>query len=123
MDVALFDRNNYHLFQPLLYQVASAVLSPAEIAEPIRRILSRQRNCRVYLNTVEAIDPNASMITIKDANNRPYLVKVTLTTAIVDLDGNNATLADMPLGSRVVLEGFNHPDGYILEKFLTLGKQ
>ncbi len=56
VDVALFDRNNYHLFQPLLYQVASAVLSPAEIAEPIRKILSSQRNCRVYLNGVEAVD-------------------------------------------------------------------
>ncbi len=56
VDIALFDRNNYHLFQPLLYQVASAVLSPAEIAEPIRKILSRQRNCRVYLNEVTSVD-------------------------------------------------------------------
>ncbi len=56
VDIALFDRNNYHLFQPLLYQVASAVLSPAEIAEPIRKILSKQRNCRVYLNTVGGVD-------------------------------------------------------------------
>jgi NADH:ubiquinone reductase (H+-translocating) len=56
VDIALFDRNNYHLFQPLLYQVAAAVLSPAEIAEPIRKILSRQANSRVYLNQVQAID-------------------------------------------------------------------
>jgi NADH dehydrogenase len=56
VDIALFDRNNYHLFQPLLYQVASAVLSPAEIAEPIRKILSKQRNCRVYLNQIHGVD-------------------------------------------------------------------
>jgi len=56
VEVSLYDRNNYHLFQPLLYQVASAVLSPAEIAEPIRKILSKQRNCRVYLKDIEDID-------------------------------------------------------------------
>ncbi len=56
VDVVLFDRHNYHLFQPLLYQVASAALSPADIAQPIRKILSRQNNCRVVLNTVDGVD-------------------------------------------------------------------
>src|SRR5829696_6957236 len=55
--VTLVDRHNYHLFQPLLYQVATAVLSPGEIAEPIRRILSGCRNITVLLGEVEAIDP------------------------------------------------------------------
>ncbi|HOX26053.1 MAG TPA: NAD(P)/FAD-dependent oxidoreductase [Candidatus Krumholzibacteria bacterium] len=62
VDVALFDRTNYHLFQPLLYQVATAALSPAEIAEPIRRILSRHRNIRVYLNGVRAVDVERRLV-------------------------------------------------------------
>jgi NADH dehydrogenase len=55
-DVLVIDRNNYHLFQPLLYQVASAALSPADIAQPIRSILRKQRNARVMLGEVEAVD-------------------------------------------------------------------
>src|SRR3954469_6225370 len=46
-DITLIDRRNHHLFQPLLYQVATAVLSPADIASPIRRILRRQRDVTV----------------------------------------------------------------------------
>jgi NADH:ubiquinone reductase (H+-translocating) len=55
-EVALIDRNNHHLFQPLLYQVATAGLSPADIASPIRNILSRQRNAKVMLAEVSGID-------------------------------------------------------------------
>ncbi|HEU0217708.1 MAG TPA: NAD(P)/FAD-dependent oxidoreductase [Stellaceae bacterium] len=55
-DVTVIDRHNHHLFQPLLYQVATAALSPADIAAPIRSILGRQRNTRVMLCTVTAID-------------------------------------------------------------------
>ena len=49
VEVTLIDRRNYHLFQPLLYQVATGSLSPGEIAAPIRGILSRQKNTRVLL--------------------------------------------------------------------------
>ena len=62
VDVTLVDRTNHHLFQPLLYQVATAGLSPAEIAYPIRRILRRQRNARVVLGEVVAIDPDAGLV-------------------------------------------------------------
>jgi NADH dehydrogenase len=55
-DVLVIDRNNYHLFQPLLYQVASAALGPADIAQPIRTILRYQRNARVMLARVDAVD-------------------------------------------------------------------
>ncbi len=55
-EVALIDRNNHHLFQPLLYQVATAGLSPADIASPIRNILSGQRNAKVMLAEVSGID-------------------------------------------------------------------
>jgi len=55
-DVTVIDRRNHHLFQPLLYQVATAALSPADIAAPIRGILSRQANADVTLGTVTGID-------------------------------------------------------------------
>jgi NADH dehydrogenase len=56
LDVLLVDRHNYHLFQPLLYQVATAALSPADIAYPIRRIFRGQRNVRVALGEADRID-------------------------------------------------------------------
>jgi NADH dehydrogenase len=55
--VTLIDRHNYHLFQPLLYQVATAALSPGDIASPIRWILRRQKNVQVLLAEARAIDP------------------------------------------------------------------
>src|ERR1051325_1047077 len=64
--VTLLDRHNYHLFQPLLYQVATASLSPADIASPIRWILRRQRNVQVLLAEVRAIDPAARRVTYVD---------------------------------------------------------
>src|SRR5215213_4820323 len=56
VSVTLIDRRNYHLFQPLLYQVATASLSPADIASPIRAILRKQENASVLLAEVTAID-------------------------------------------------------------------
>jgi len=55
-DVTVIDRRNHHLFQRLLYQVATAALSPADIAAPIRGILSRQSNTHITLDTVTGID-------------------------------------------------------------------
>jgi NADH:ubiquinone reductase (H+-translocating) len=55
--VTLLDRQNHHLFQPLLYQVATAALSPADIAEPLRGILSTQENAEVILTEVQSVDP------------------------------------------------------------------
>jgi NADH dehydrogenase len=58
VDVVVIDRQNHHLFQPLLYQVATAALSPADIASPIRHILARQVNARVVLAEVSGVDLN-----------------------------------------------------------------
>ena len=65
-DVVLFDRHNYHLFQPLLYQVATAALSPANIAAPIRKILSKQANCDVIMSEVTDVDLERRVITVTD---------------------------------------------------------
>ena len=62
IDLTLIDRRNHHLFQPLLYQVAMAGLSPAEIAAPIRSLLSTQRNARVRLDEVTSVDPSARRV-------------------------------------------------------------
>ena len=59
VQVTLIDRSNHHLFQPLLYQVASAVLAPGDIAEPIRAILAKQRNVEVLLAEVQCIDTDS----------------------------------------------------------------
>ena len=56
VSVTLVDRHNHHVFQPLLYQVATAALSPGDIASPIRWILRRQANVRVLLAEVASID-------------------------------------------------------------------
>lgn len=62
VDITIVDRHNYHLFQPLLYQVATASLSPAEIAQPIRSILRDQPNVRVLLDEVTGIDAAAKTL-------------------------------------------------------------
>src|SRR5215207_6037424 len=71
VSVTLIDRHNYHLFQPLLYQVATAGLSPADIASPIRSILGRQKNARVMLAKVTGADLAAREVET-DAGRVPY---------------------------------------------------
>src|SRR5881227_2359491 len=56
VQVTVIDRTNHHLFQPLLYQVATAALSPADIASPIRHILRKVENCRVVLAEITGVD-------------------------------------------------------------------
>ena len=70
-DVTLIDRNNHHLFQPLLYQVATAGLSPADIASPIRGILGGQRNVKVMLADVSGVDVNRKEV-IADGRRVAY---------------------------------------------------
>jgi NADH dehydrogenase len=71
VDIVLIDRQNHHCFQPLLYQVATAALSPADIAWPIRAILSRQENLRVVMANVTAVDTQARIVHA-DALALPY---------------------------------------------------
>ncbi len=69
--VTLVDRTNHHLFQPLLYQVATAGLSPADVAAPIRSILARQRNCDVVMAEVLGVDTAAGTV-ITDGGDLPF---------------------------------------------------
>ncbi len=70
--VTVIDRRNFHLFQPLLYQVATGALSPGEISAPIRGILSKQKNTRVLLGETADIDPAAKRVLLKDGAQVPY---------------------------------------------------
>jgi NADH dehydrogenase len=76
--VTLVDRHNYHLFQPLLYQVATAALNPSDIAAPIRHILRRQKNVAVILGEASAIDTERKIVTLLDGEIAyDYLVVAT----------------------------------------------
>ncbi|HXP34963.1 MAG TPA: NAD(P)/FAD-dependent oxidoreductase [Chthoniobacterales bacterium] len=78
VQVTVVDRTNYHLFQPLLYQVATAALSPADIAAPVRAILSKCENMEVILAEVESIDVNAKKVKMVDGElDYDYLIVAT----------------------------------------------
>src|SRR3954469_24538320 len=64
VDITVVDRQNHHLFQPLLYQVATAALSPAEVAWPIRHILRKERNATVLMAEVTGIDTATKRVLI-----------------------------------------------------------
>jgi len=72
VEITLIDRRNHHLFQPLLYQVATAGLAPTDIAEPIRGILAKQRNARVRLAEAESIDREGKAVVLADGDRVPY---------------------------------------------------
>jgi NADH dehydrogenase len=79
--VTLVDRRNHHLFQPLLYQVATATLSPGDIASAIRWILRRADNIRVILGNVDAIDPVARRVHLDDGATLDYDYAIVATGA------------------------------------------
>jgi NADH:ubiquinone reductase (H+-translocating) len=72
VDVTLIDRKNHHVFQPLLYQVATAVLSPGEIAQPIRRILAKARNIEVILGEAAGVDKTVGNVILADGGKIEY---------------------------------------------------
>jgi NADH:ubiquinone reductase (H+-translocating) len=79
VDITVIDRRNFHLFQPLLYQVATAALSPADIASPIRTVLRSQRNAEVWLGEVLEVDVDGRRVLLADgaAVGYDYLVLAT----------------------------------------------
>ncbi len=81
LPTVLIDRQNHHLFQPLLYQVATAALSPADIAEPIRKMLRRHPSVEVMLGEATAIDTTAQTVTLADGTIVPYARLVIATGA------------------------------------------
>jgi NADH dehydrogenase len=72
VDVTVVDRTNHHVFQPLLYQVATATLTPSDIAAPIRWLLRRQKNTEVILCEVDKIEPDARLVRCVDGTELHY---------------------------------------------------
>src|SRR5712671_6473193 len=89
VDVTLIDRRNYHLFQPLLYQVATGSLSAGEIAAPLRSVLSRHKNTRVFLGTVENVDPDSKQVFLADGAVLPYDSLIVATGSQTSYFGHN----------------------------------
>lgn len=71
-EIFLVDKKNHHLFQPLLYQVASAALSPADIATPLREVFRDQKNINVIMGSVESIDKEGKSITFANGDTLPF---------------------------------------------------
>jgi NADH dehydrogenase len=93
--VTLIDRRNHHLFQPLLYQVATAALNPSDIAWPIRSILRSQRNCDVLLGEVVSIDTGKREVVLRDGRV-PYDGLILATGATHSWFGNDAWAPHAP---------------------------
>ena len=81
VEVTLIDRRNYHLFQPLLYQVATGALSPGDIAQPLRAILRHCKNTRVILGEAVGLDPAARRVTLSDEGTVDYDTLIVATGA------------------------------------------
>jgi NADH:ubiquinone reductase (H+-translocating) len=96
VDVTLVDRRNFHLFQPLLYQVATGALSPGDIAQPLRSILRRQRNTTVLLGEALGIDVERREVRMSDGGPIPYNTLIAATGARHAYFGNDAWAAFAP---------------------------
>ncbi|MGH9628463.1 MAG: NAD(P)/FAD-dependent oxidoreductase, partial [Bryobacteraceae bacterium] len=90
VEVTLVDRRNFHLFQPLLYQVATGALSPGDIASPLRSILKRQKNTRVLLAEATELDAAGRRLTLSDGESLSYDSLIVSTGAENHYFGNPA---------------------------------
>jgi NADH dehydrogenase len=96
VDVTVIDRYNHHLFQPLLYQVATAALSPADIAAPIRHILRKQANTEVVLAEVEDIDLESRAVALAGGRRIGYDFLIVAAGAVDEYFGNDDWASDAP---------------------------
>ena len=94
--VTLIDKRNFHLFQPLLYQVATGSLSPGEIAAPLRSVLSRQKNTQVLLGEAADLDPDAQKVTLLDGGVFSYDTLIIATGSQTSYYGRDDWRAEAP---------------------------
>src|SRR5688500_15981719 len=87
--ITLLDRRNHHLFQPLLYQVATAALNPADIAAPIRSILRSQKNVTVLLGEADSVDVPGKHVVLADGDRLAYDFLIVATGATHSYFGRN----------------------------------
>ena len=103
VDVTLIDRTNHHLFQPLLYQVATAGLTVPEIAVPIRGIFDGQRNVRTLFGEVVGVDLEAHTVELGDGTTHPYDYLVLAAGARTDFRGN-ASWEELTVGLKTATD-------------------
>jgi NADH dehydrogenase len=89
VDITLIDRNNYHLFQPLLYQVATAALAPSDIASPVRAIFAGRKDVEVLFGEVDGVDPRARTVSVRDMGAIPFDHLVLATGAVSSWFGHD----------------------------------
>ncbi len=94
--VTVIDRTNHHLFQPLLYQVATAGLSPANIAAPIRDVLHKQRNAEVFLAEAAGVDTAGKLVHLREGASIPYDYLIIATGSRYNYFGHNGWEEDAP---------------------------
>jgi NADH dehydrogenase len=90
VQITLIDRRNFHLFQPLLYQVATGSLSPGEIAAPLRGVLSKQKNVQVLLGEAGDVDPGAKRVMLRDGAAFAYDSLIVATGSQTSYYGNDS---------------------------------
>src|SRR6201998_3330594 len=96
VEITLLDKRNFHLFQPLLYQVATGSLSPAEIAAPIRAVLRSQKNVEVLLGEAVDIDPVSKKVLLADGDSFPYDTLIIATGSQTSYYGNDQWRENAP---------------------------
>ena len=96
VDITIVDRRNYHLFQPLLYQVALAVLSPADIAQPIRSMVSKAKNTQVLMDEVVGFDVDQQQVLLKTGTHLEYDFLILATGATHSYFGKDEWAATAP---------------------------
>jgi NADH dehydrogenase len=101
-EVTLVDRNNHHLFQPFLFQVATSILEPAEIATPIRSLLNDMPNVRVEMREAKRVDTSRRVVVMSEGADLPYDVLVLATGAQTSYFGHESEWAQHALGLKTL---------------------
>src|ERR1700756_4572989 len=101
-DVTLVDKNNHHLFQPFLFQVATSILEPAEIATPIRSLLSDMPNVRVEMREARRVDTSRRVVVMSEGDNLAYDMLVIATGAQTSYFGHESEWSQYALGLKTL---------------------
>jgi NADH dehydrogenase len=112
-DVWLIDKTNHHLFQPLLYQVATAALSPADIARPIREVLSHYKNITVLMGDVESVDKNERLVRFRNGESLGYEYLIMAPGARHSYFGNDTWETFVP-GLKTLSDALKIREGILL---------
>ena len=104
VEVTLVDRNNHHLFQPFLFQVATSILEPAEIATPIRSLLNDMPNVRVEMREAKRVEMSRRVVVMAEGDDLPYDVLVIATGAQTSYFGHESEWAQHALGLKTLAD-------------------